>query len=83
MQHQKTRTVYIPTSNNSKLKVGTIDNDDYYKSFNSEATVEEKEGYFFTPEEYKNRLIDFGILVSNYSHNDMGAMFEQYLEGTL
>lgn len=53
--------VYIPKEyfSKNKLKVGTIDEDDYYKSFNSIESVDEKEGFFFTEEQLKQLLSDY------------------------
>ncbi len=50
----KLQTIYIPTSDsNTKLQVGSIDNNDYYKSFIKERDVKEIEAFIFTEEELK------------------------------
>ena len=57
MSKQLVQTVYLRTSNsNTKLQVGSIDQRDYYKSFEKEADVEEEEGIFFTQEEYNKHI---------------------------
>lgn len=57
MIKSKFQTVYLPTSDsNVELQVGKIDNKDYYKSFEKERDVYEKEGYFFTQEELNQLL---------------------------
>ena len=55
----KIQTVYLPTSDNTALMVGTIDKYDYYKSFQKERNVEEVERITFTPEEFETFKRDF------------------------
>jgi len=55
----KLQTVYIPTSDDNNLLVGSIDKQDYYKSFTKERNVKEVEVFVFTPEELKKLLEDY------------------------
>jgi hypothetical protein len=50
------KTVYVHTSNETKLQVGTIDQADYYKSFDKIGNVKEKELITFTQEEYNQHI---------------------------
>ena len=58
MSKIKKKTVYIPTSNTSNIKVGTVKKD-YYEEFDLIATVEETEVFVFTTEELKKLLEDY------------------------
>ena len=55
----KLQTIYIPTSDDNNLLVGSIDKHDYYKSFTKERNVKEIEAFVFTPEELKKLLEDY------------------------
>jgi hypothetical protein len=60
MIQPKIQTVYLPTSDNTDLVVGTIDKYDYYKSFQKERNVEEVQLITFTPEEFEQFKREFG-----------------------
>lgn len=56
MNKPQLKTVYLPTSTNTKLYVGSIDEMDYYKSFVKESNVNEEQLITFTVEEYNNHI---------------------------
>jgi len=60
MIQPKIQTVYLPTSDNTDLVVGTIDKYDYYKSFQKERNVEEVQLITFTPEKFEQFKREFG-----------------------
>lgn len=62
----KKQIVYTPTKISiSELQVGTINKDDYYKSFNKITNVNQIEAYVFTPEELKELLEGYTSAILN------------------
>jgi hypothetical protein len=58
MSRIKKKKVYIPTSDTSNIKVGTVKKD-FYKEFDLIEAVEETEVFVFTIEELKKLLEDY------------------------
>lgn len=83
--HILKQTVYIPKEyfSKSKLKVGTIDEDDYYKSFNSIESVDEKKGFFFTQEQLKQHMVDFGVLITTDTQEEIENLYDKFLNKEL
>ena len=87
MRRNKKQTVYLPTSDsNTRLQVGSMDNNDYYKSFSKERDVEEAEGFFFTEEQlkefltdYTNKIVECVKLKCNYyNEDDNKELFDEH-----
>lgn len=53
---KKLQTIYIPTSDNTNLMVGSLDKRDFYQNFEKTCNVKEQDSIVFTQNEFNEFL---------------------------
>lgn len=73
------QTIYIPTSDNTKLMVGYLDKRDYYEHFDKTSNVKEVESVVFTQNEFNQFLEQYGKeLLNSVDENPLSEILQKY-----